>query len=190
MPDIGVIILAGGSGSRIGGRKPDRLFRGRRLIAPVLDRVIEWGAPAAACVRAHDQVSGTGLDCIIDRPGIAGPLAGLLAGFSWAAECELRHILTVPCDTPFLPGDLLSKLRRAAIEAGAPAVACCDGRRHPTCTVWPAETGPRVEAYAATGRRSLSGALEWCGAVDAKWTLDAGPLFININTPADLKRWS
>ena len=189
MDRVGVVILAGGFGTRMGGGKPERLFRGRRLIDPMIDLVNAWHVPAVMCVREPAQVKQEAYQCILDRPDIEGPLAGLLAAFDWACGESLERILTLPCDMPLLPADVLEKLCGASKAGKRPAVAVSNGRRHPVCAVWPAESFGRVEAYAAAGRRSLVGALEACGAVDVEWPEGEPDLFVNINTPDDLARF-
>ena len=171
------------------GGKPERLFRGRRLIDPVIDLVNAWHVPAVMCVREPTQVKQKPLGWIFDRPDIDGPLAGLLAAFDWACGENLERFLTLPCDTPFLPADVLEKLCGASKTGKRPAVAVSNGRRHPVCAVWPAESFGRVETYAAEGRRSLVGALEACGVVDVAWPAGDSDLFVNINTPEDLARF-
>ncbi|WP_138141283.1 NTP transferase domain-containing protein [Brevundimonas vancanneytii] len=42
-----VVILAGGEGRRMGGRKPERLLAGRPLIAHAVDQARKWGDPVA-----------------------------------------------------------------------------------------------------------------------------------------------
>lgn len=187
MDKVGVVILAGGLGTRIGGGKPERLFRGRRLIDPVLDRASAWRLPTVICVRKRGQLAEETPRQLLDRPDIEGPLAGLLAALDWATGVGLEHILTLPCDTPFLPENVLARLLHASRNASAPAVAASNVRRHPTCAVWPRDSRAGVEAYAATGRRSLSGALDKCGAVDVSWPESTPDAFININTPGDLE---
>lgn len=171
----------------MGGGKPERLFRGRRLIDFVLDRAANWDVPIAICVRTPGQVAAGVIELIFDRPGVEGPLAGLLAAFDWGKGAGLGHVLTLPCDTPFLPEDVLARLWRAARDAGAPGVGTSNDRRHPTCAVWPVRSLPGVEAYAATGRRSLSGALDACGVVDVSWADSEPDPFVNINTIGDLE---
>jgi molybdopterin-guanine dinucleotide biosynthesis protein A len=186
MDKVGVVILAGGLGTRMGGGKPERLFRGRRLIDPVLDRASAWRLPTVICVRKQGQLAEETPGQLLDRPDIQGPLAGLLAGLDWAMGLGLEHVLTLPCDTPFLTEDVLARLLRASRSTSAPAVAASNARRHPTCAVWPRDSRSGVEAYAATGRRSLSGALDNCGAVDVSWHLSTLDPFVNINTPGDI----
>jgi len=187
MDEIGVVILAGGLGTRMGGGKPERLFKGRRLIEYVLDRAATWDVPMAICVREPGQVAAGVVDQIFDRPGVEGPLAGLLTALDWGRGAGLGHVLILPCDTPFLPENVLARLWRAARDAGAPAVAESNDRRHPTCAVWPVMSLPQIKTYAATGQRSLSGALDACNAVELSWSDNASDGFININTPGDLE---
>ena len=78
MDEIGVVILAGGLGTRMGGGKPERLFKGRRLIEYVLDRAATWDVPMAICVREPGQMTASVVDQIFDRPGVEDPLTGLL----------------------------------------------------------------------------------------------------------------
>lgn len=189
MDKVGVVILAGGLGTRLGGGKPERLFRGRRLIDPVLDLANAWRLPAVICVREQGQVRGDGFGQIFDRQGIEGPLAGLLAAFDWARCRGLDRFLTLPCDTPFLPDDVLPKLLCASMDSNRPAVATSNGRRHPTCAVWPTEAFACVESYAETGRRSLTAALDTCHAVDVTWAEGAPDPFANINSHEDLIRF-
>ena len=189
MDKVGVVVLAGGLGTRMGGGKPERMFRGRRLIDPVIDHVGAWRVPAVICVRELAQVTQETCGWIFDRPGIDGPLAGLLAAFEWAHGERLDRFLTLPCDTPFLPADVLEKLSEVSEARERPAVAVSNGRRHPVCAVWPADSLGRVETYAEAGRRSLVGALEACGAVDVAWPEEDRDLFVNINTPEDLGRF-
>lgn len=187
MPDIGIAILTGGDGRRIGGQKAERLFDGRRLIDIAVAQAKSWDRPSAICVRRSGQVPAVALPEILDRADICGPLGGLLAAFDWAAQVELDSFLTIPCDMPRLPDDLLPRLRAASGAQGKPAVACCDGRRHPICSVWPLSSRDMLNAYIETGRRSLSGALDACSAIDILWRAEDRSRFLNVNQPEDLE---
>lgn len=188
MARVGVAILAGGQGRRMGGSKPERQFRGRRLIDPALDLVSAWRVPAAICVREPGQVANSNFAQILDWPEIEGPLSGLLSALEWARAEGVDYVLTLPCDAPFLPADLLSKLLPIAVGTARPVVASSKGRRHPTCAVWPVELLSRVAAYAEAGRRSLSGALEACDTVEVRWADCPLDVFENINSPEDIAR--
>ncbi|MBX9810052.1 MAG: molybdenum cofactor guanylyltransferase, partial [Burkholderiales bacterium] len=126
------VILAGGQGRRMGGvDKGLRVLRGR----PMVQWVIERFAPQVdeVLVNANQNLgtyAGFGYRVIPDRiGGFAGPLAGLQRGL-----VEARHdlVATVPCDSPFLPHDLIARLYSAVAQHGAEvAVAKTGNQPHP-----------------------------------------------------------
>jgi molybdopterin-guanine dinucleotide biosynthesis protein A len=78
------------------------------------------------------RLAFTGLPVLADPLG-AGPLAGVLAALDWAAPLGADAVVSVPVDTPFLPGDLVPRLWLAG--DGGLAVARCGDRLHPTCAL-------------------------------------------------------
>ena len=109
LPITGVI-LAGGRGTRMGGvDKGLKRLRGR----PMVEWVIERLAPQVdeVLINANqnlDAYAALGYRVIPDEiGGYAGPLAGLHRGLSQAAH---DLVATVPCDSPFLPADLIRRL--------------------------------------------------------------------------------
>lgn len=173
-----VIILAGGEGSRIGGAKPLRRLAGRTLLDRAIERASDWSDEVVAAVRDSAQVGGVGVPILIDPPGLEGPLGGLAS----ALRLERRTVLTIPCDMPFLPDDLLERLA-AALPGHAAAVAASGGHVHPVCGLWRTDALAQIRAYAATGRRSLVGFAEAIGYAAVEWPEDS---FFNINSPENL----
>jgi molybdopterin-guanine dinucleotide biosynthesis protein A len=186
MPDIVAAILAGGQGRRIGGDKPLRRLGGERLIDIAAARVRSWHIEPAIVVRFPGQVPVAGAIEILDAE-FEGPIAGLVAALRWAGEVRAHHVLILPCDTPALPDNLLSRLTETSIAAGAPAFARSASGDHPACAIWPVSAVHNAEAYALAGGRSLKGALARCKALPAEWSDDGTEPFFNINTPADLE---
>jgi molybdopterin-guanine dinucleotide biosynthesis protein A len=165
---VRIVILAGGEGRRIGGAKPLRMLGGETL----LDRALAIARSWSDDVLVAD--GGT------DAPGIEGPLGGVAAALGLGGD-----ILTIPCDMPFLPGDLPERLGRTKEAA---ALAQSGGRLHPVCALWRARAADGLAAYAATGRRSLHGFAEAVGYEAVAW--GTGPIdpFFNINDADDLAR--
>lgn len=176
--DLAVLILAGGGGLRIGGGKPMRLLGGRPLLDHAIEKARLWSDRVAIAVREPGQVKAAGCEVLVDPPGVSGPLAGLTS----ASRLERELVLTVPCDMPFLPTDLPSRLREALRDRDA-ALAASEGRVHPVCGLWRAERLPELTAYLANGRQSVIGFAEIVGYAAVEW--DARDL-VNINTPGDL----
>jgi molybdopterin-guanine dinucleotide biosynthesis protein A len=173
-----VVILAGGEGSRIGGSKPMRRLGGRTLLDRAIDLAREWSDEVAIAVRTDGQVGETGVARLLDPPGLEGPLGGLAS----ALRLRRETILTIPCDSPFLPNDLPKRLA-AALPGFAAALARSGGRVHPVCGLWRADALAQVRAYAASGRRSLIGFAEMIGYTAVDWPEEP---FFNINSAADL----
>jgi GTP:adenosylcobinamide-phosphate guanylyltransferase len=91
-------------------------FRGAPMVAAVIARL----APQVGAIVVNaNQNAGRVLprSATASVPdavgGFAGPLAGLHAGL---AAVTTRYAVTVPCDSPFLPHDLVARLG-AALEA-------------------------------------------------------------------------
>src|SRR4029079_4068050 len=92
--------------------------------SPVIAHVIARLEPqvAALALNANAEPSrfaGFGLRIIADRiAGHAGPLTGLHAALVWAKGCGANLVVTVACDTPFLPDDLVGRFLAAREETG------------------------------------------------------------------------
>lgn len=173
-----VLILAGGEGRRIGGSKPLRRLGGRTLIERAVERARSWSDHIAVGARDSAQVGSPGVPVLIDPPGLEGPIAGLGS----ALRMERETVLTIPCDTPFLPDDLAERLA-AALPGHAAALAASGGRVHPVCGLWRIDALAQVRSYAASGRRSLTGFAEMIGYAAVEWPEGA---FFNVNNPEDL----
>ena len=175
-----VLILAGGEGSRIGGRKPLRLLGGRTLLERAIERAKRWSDLVAVAALSPEQVGQPGVPVLLDPTGVEGPLGGLAS----ALRLERPTVLTIPCDMPFLPDDLSCRLAAALPGHGA-ALAASAGHVHPVCGLWRADALAGVHDYAASGRRSLTGFAETIGCIAVEWADDP---FFNVNTAEDLAR--
>jgi molybdopterin-guanine dinucleotide biosynthesis protein A len=187
------VLLAGGLARRMGGGdKCLRPLGGRSLLAHVVARA----APQADALVLNAngdpaRFAAFGLPVAGDAvPGHAGPLAGVLTGLEWAQahRPRARWVVSVATDTPFLPHDLVARLR-AALADGRHDLACAAscGRTHPVFGLWPVALAPAL-------RRAL--VEEEVRKIDL-WTaryrlaaveFAAGPVdpFFNANRPEDL----
>ncbi|MEI9989213.1 MAG: molybdenum cofactor guanylyltransferase MobA [Rhizomicrobium sp.] len=188
---IAGVILAGGAGTRIGGDKALVPFRGRTLIEAVIGRVQDQVGELAlsvpiARVDAYRARLGMRFALLADSlPGDTGPLAGVVRGLEWARGTA-KWLATFPCDTPFLPDDLVAQLMRDAPEA--PVAARSEGRMHGVCAVWPVSCLERLRAGVVEEHwRSLHGALDHLGGTIRDIACES-EAFFNVNTPEDLAR--
>ena len=182
-----VVILAGGSGNRMGGGKAQRLLGGQTLLARAVHKARTWSPHIALALRKNSQMASVAdIERINDIPGIAGPIAGLAAALAFAERKGCVAVLTMPCDMPFLPDDLAERLTDASENAGA-TLASCNDRLQPMCALWPVSAHDDLQAYLDSEDRSLTGFAKSLGYVAISWPSECADRFFNINTPKDLE---
>ncbi|MCW5634978.1 MAG: molybdenum cofactor guanylyltransferase MobA [Rubrivivax sp.] len=133
-PSITGLVLAGGRGSRMGGvDKGLQELHGQPLVLHALDRLRPQVATLAINANRHlDVYARLGVPVWPDsEQGFPGPLAGMLAGLMQLEALGSEWLVTVPCDTPRFPLDLVARLHAAALAAGA-------------CVAMPVTEEPRV----------------------------------------------
>ncbi len=173
-------ILAGGASTRMGAHKPLLPFRRGKLIDAVIVRAAPQVERLAIDVPADMAEHYPYTDVLPDlHAEKLGPLCGVVTALAW---CEAEWLATFPCDTPFLPRDLVAQL--AAKARDTPVVAAHEGRVHPICALWPktALAGLRDEIARF---RTMRTTLQAFGAVECEIAA-ATHAFFNVNTPDDL----
>ncbi|HQR03117.1 MAG: molybdenum cofactor guanylyltransferase [Proteobacteria bacterium] len=181
--DITGLILAGGTGRRMGGMDKGLIpWQGRPLVAHVLQRLQpQVGSTLISANRNIEQYAALGCPVFPDnRPDYAGPLAGIEAGLS---VCTTRWLLCVPCDTPLLPLDLADRLL-AEVGHEKVAVATSPDRIHGTFMLCRRDLLPRLTEFLDRGHRKVMDWLEVMDAVMIRFPEESA--FANFNQPHDL----
>lgn len=179
-------ILAGGEGQRIGGGKPLLRLQDQRLVDRSLDLARGFGRDVVVVARTRQQVEPVDAPVILDAPDIEGPLGGLAAALRTGVARGAQTVMTIPCDMPRLPGDLTDRLIAGLSGFAAAVMAAHQEQLFPVCAVWRTEAYDKLDAYVATGRRSLRGFAEYCGATTVSWPARYSGNFANVNSLADL----
>lgn len=183
------VVLAGGRGSRMGGLdKGLQNHHGLPLALHALLRLApQVGAAMISANRNLAAYESMGVpvwpDALPDHPG---PLAGFLAGLE---HCETPYLVTVPCDTPGFPANLVERLA-AALEREdaeiATAAAPEDGvmRAQPVFCLMRVELVDSLVRFIESGQRKIDRwtARHRCALVP----FDDGRAFFNANTLAQL----
>ncbi len=181
------LILAGGLGRRMGGRdKGLEVFRGKPMIATVIARL----APQVDTLLINanqnlDAYAAFGYPVLADRiGGFAGPLAGLHAGLTAAAT---PLVVTSPCDSPFLPEDLVARLTEALARASADlAVAKTGDQAHPVFSLVRRQVLAGLSTFLESGGRKIDAWYAALKIVEVPFAEEAA--FANINTREELKK--
>lgn len=189
--DITGIVLAGGRGSRMGGAdKGLQNFNGIPLALHTLMRL--QLQVAQALVNANRNLAAyesfgvpVWHDSLADY---AGPLAGFMTGLE---HCETPYLVTVPCDTPLFPLDLVERLAQAMeaqdAEIAMAAAPEADGQMRPqpvfclmrsdlidSLTRFTQGGGRKIDAWTAQHRQVIV-------------PFDEPNAFFNANTLAELR---
>lgn len=188
------LILAGGRGSRMGGvDKGLQLFQEQPMVQHVLSRL--QPQVGQLMINANQNLSRYaefGLPVWPDAlAGFAGPLAGLQTGL---AHCSSDYLVTAPCDSPFLPEDLVQDLAQALESAQADLAVAATGtpgtpswRVHPVFCLVRQSLLPHLTAYLEKGGRKID---DWYASLKVVEVPFADEdAFRNINTRQELERY-
>ena len=192
-------VLAGGQGSRMGGvDKGLQPFQGQALAQRALERLRPQ--VNSVCINANrhlDDYRAWGCEVYPDmEQGYAGPLMGFLTGLE---NCPSDWLLVVPCDCPFFPMDLASRLAAAATAQQAPLVmvnapepnqqGAFVMRAQPVFCLLHKDLQDNLSRFLASGGRKIDA---WTSGqrlamVDFNQASDAPHAFANANTWSELQ---
>jgi molybdopterin-guanine dinucleotide biosynthesis protein A len=198
-PAISALILAGGRGTRMGGTdKGLQNFRGLPLALHTLMRLqLQTMAPQEVLINANRNLSAyesLGVPVWPDSiDGFAGPLAGFLTGLE---RCETPWLLTVPCDTPLFPLDLVERLFKAMADVNADiamaAAPEADGtvRPQPVFCLLQVDLLESLVKFTQGGGRKIDAwtGQHCCAIVPFDLPKDSPTAFSNANTLAELQQ--
>lgn len=186
MSGITGLVLAGGLGRRMGGIDKGLVeFAGKPMVSHVIERLRpQVDALLINANQNTDRYAAFGHPIVPDRiEGFAGPLAGLHAGLCTSSTPLL---VTVPCDSPFLPGDLVARLRGALEAAQAQlAVAKTGDQPHPVFSLARRDVVDGLARFLADGGRKIDIWYARLEVVEVAFD-DEADAFANINTREEL----
>lgn len=184
--DVTGIVLAGGLGRRMGGVDKGLVeLDGKPLVAHAIARLApQVGAVLVNANQNLARYAELGHPVVTDSvEGFAGPLAGLHAGL---ARTTTRYAVSVPCDSPFLPADLVARLGEGLQAARAQlAVAKTFDQPHPVFALVRTDVLPHLTAFLAGGGRKIDAWYATLANVEVRFD-DCVDAFRNINTPGEL----
>jgi len=185
---LNVVVLAGGASRRMGRDKAGLAFLGLPLAVRVVERLRPCARRIIVVTNGGAPYLPPGISVVPDVYRGRGPLGGLHAGLA-ASDAELN--LVAACDLPFASASVARYLaaRLGAADAAVPVVG---GRPQPLHAVYRRRCLATAEEQLQAGRVSLLGLLErldvrWVGEEELQALGDPGLVFLNVNTPCDLR---
>ena len=189
--DITGLILAGGRGSRMGG--VDKGLQNHQGMPLAMHALLRLGPQVGQLMINANRNLGAyeamGAPVWPDAlPDYAGPLAGFLSGLE---HCETPYLVTVPCDTPGFPLDLVERLAAALEEADAD-IAMAATRENGALQVQPvfclmkASLMESLVQFTQSGQRKIDRWTAQHRCVEVPF--DDAQAFFNANTLAELQQ--
>lgn len=189
------LVLAGGRGTRMGSvDKGLVLLGGQTMVQHVLARLQPQVQHLMVSANQNIPVyAALGVPVWPDAmPDFAGPLAGLQTGLM---HCETPYLVTAPCDSPFLPTDLVERLSAALVEqdtelavavTGSDTGAAVRRQPHPVFCLTKVSVLPHLTAYLAGGGRKMEHWYATLRVAEVHFADESG--FRNINTLSELQQ--
>jgi molybdenum cofactor guanylyltransferase len=178
------LVLAGGQGRRMGGvDKGLQTLRGKPMAQWALERLApQVGEVLINCNQNLEAYARFGYRLVPDEiGGFAGPLAGLHAGLRAAAH---PLVATVPCDSPFLPRDLVARLQ-TELRSNDLAVAKTGSQAHPVFSLVRKDVLQNLQAFLESGGRKIDAWYASLRTIEVSFD-DEADAFRNINTLEEL----
>ncbi len=180
------IILAGGRARRMGGQDKGLIQLARK---PMIEYVINAIDPQVDAIiinanRNQADYEKYGFPVVADQiEGYCGPLAGMASGLQAA---KTPFVVTVPCDSPLIPDDLVQKLYSTLQDEDAEiCTPLSNGRLQPVFTLMKSELLPSMLDFLNNGERKIDKWFEKHRLAIADFS-EQPETFININSAEEL----
>ena len=194
--NISGLVLAGGRGTRMGQvDKGLQNFNGMPMAQHVAMRLSPQVGELIINANQHlatYQAFGA-IVCPDLIEGFVGPLAGLHAGLT---HCKTDYLISAPCDSPFLPSNLVERLSAALLINDADlAVATTTEiengierkQAHPVFSLMKASLLPHLSQFLQEGGRKVNA---WYASLHvAEVNFEDNAAFRNINTLDELRQF-
>ncbi len=188
--EITAVVLAGGRGSRMGGRdKGLVVLNGQPMIMWVIARLAKQVSDILINAnRSESEYASLGYSIVPDESAdYRGPLAGVASAL---AVIETPWLVTVPCDTPFVPFDLVERLYDRVMSQNLLVAAAHDGDRlQPVFSIVHRTLLKDLNLYLNSGGRKIDAWFDRHDFAQVEFQ-DSKEAFVNINDQSSLEKIS
>lgn len=180
------VILAGGKSSRMGFNKAFAELNHKRMIEIQLEELNNYFSEVIIVSNDPELYSYLGVKIVGDIIPGKGPLSGIHSGL---IECSHEDCFTIPCDMPFISGEIGHRLLELARGFDG-AVPKLDGKLEPLCAIYKKICIPAIEDCLLKDKHRI---IDFYTRVNLRYVEVLDPffketarVFSNVNTPSDL----
>ncbi len=195
--DVGLVILAGGQGKRLGGQnKAQLVLNEQNFFAHLLaatdglfaEKILSVASKKEAAEAARNYCLPKNWQITADQTPSAGPLAGLYAAFL-VSKCQM--VLLISCDTPFVERSFVNFLLTCVDDQYQCFVPfTTDGRLHPLCAIYDRSVLPVAREQLEAGDFKMHNFLQKLAKKEISLAASGfgDDIVFNVNTPEDLAK--
>ncbi|MBE6042346.1 MAG: molybdenum cofactor guanylyltransferase [Clostridiales bacterium] len=199
----GCVLLAGGSGRRIGGRNKAELeYENQTFAERITQELSTLGLQCYLSSAVYEQKLPEGWKLVRDRVtgedgSYIGPIGGICSCLIQAAEDGLEGLFFTPCDAPLFRNKLIKELKKildaetcGSVKPDALVWRTADGKVQTTYGWYSVRCLPFLKEEIRNGRYKLIDVLNKlnCRMIDTKDPDIRDEWFVNINTEEEFRR--
>ena len=190
-PMIASIMIGGQSKRMGGGIKSLQEFNNKKIF----DRILEKISPKIEkiiinCNSEEKKFTKYKLPIFRDlKEGYLGPLAGIHSAMKWIIDFspEVKWLITLPGDTPFIPDDLVSQFKKKISTNLKIILVKSNNKTHPAIGLWNTDLFNSLDKALDSGTRKILNWAELHPIEYLNYEYEKYDPFFNINTEEDLK---
>lgn len=186
LSQISIVILAGGEGRRMGGKDKGLIeYQGKPLIEHVLSRLPAGLGHVMVSANRNQDTYQLYAEVLEDKEYVLhGPLSGILEAMK---HSHSEYLLCLPCDTPYLPHELIPRLFDALQKEQVDvAFAASESRSHYVICLVRCSLQEVLREFLASGQRRVAVWLQQQSHCQVLFEGDEQP-FMNINQQQELQ---
>ena len=185
-------IMIGGQSKRMGGGiKSLQEFNNKKIFDRILEKISpEIEKVIINCNSEEKKFIKYKLPIFNDlKKGYLGPLAGIHSAMKWIIDFspEVEWLITLPGDTPFIPGDLVFQFKKKISTNLKIILVKSNNKTHPAIGLWNTDLFNSLDKALDSGTRKILNWAELHPIEYLNYEYKEYDPFFNINTEEDLR---
>ena len=187
------LIMIGGQSKRIGGGIKSFIeFNNKYLFDRIFERIKpQVNQVLVNCNIPDKRLIKYNLKILKDiKTGYLGPLAGIHSALNWVNKYQqkTKWIITIPGDTPFIPENLVTRIKAKISKNTKIILAQSNNKTHPAIGAWHASLLDSLDEQLDRGVRKILSWAELHTIEYVNYSFDEYDPFFNINHKEDIDK--